>query len=229
MTLKETLRMIHDLFQDEEFRRMIYAFSQTIHGLLQNERIVRSCQTKGWLPYYKVPFEQILVRSGNDDSILEAEIDRYYKSHSKDILDSISAAVDSYRVDEEAKETLVEALKAHEYGLYRCPPRLLLPEIERVVNKYLLKASNEVPVNKGRIEAGLQDKYLEDVVDEAFDLDIFGVFINHLFERFDSQDAAAATNIPNRAGVTHGWQTYSSAQASMNAIVCTDYLYRILP
>ena len=200
-----------------------------LYGLVLSKEIADSCEAAGWLPFYDAPFVQLLEKSGGDSELLKDEINNYYLASGDSIVMKISAAVDSYQVDREAKETFREALKAHEHGLYRCPPRVLLPEIERIVNVHLLKTQHNTPLNRERIEKGLQNKYIEDLVEEAFDLDLFKVFIDYLFERFDKLGATANANIPNRAAATHGWQQYSTQQASMNAIICADYLYRILP
>ena len=87
----------------------------------------------GWIPHRTTPFE--LVSEHLDEDGLEAtrrSLLAHYSDNWREVRVGIEAQLSTYRIDDEAKATLREALDGHEVAHYRSVCRLLFPEIERL-------------------------------------------------------------------------------------------------
>ncbi|HVU11776.1 MAG TPA: hypothetical protein VHD90_10870, partial [Phototrophicaceae bacterium] len=122
------------------------AFSRTMRSLFEvlrptfeaigNERNKAGLvEGSGWLPHHTTPFAQ-MSDVGTPEQVRE-ELSAFYRSNWDVVRAALTDAVSRIDVDVEAKETFEEALRAHERGDYRCAPRLLYPEIERVARQKL--------------------------------------------------------------------------------------------
>ena len=186
-------------------------------------------ETSGWLPYRTVPFAQYVHESGGDLSVTSARVETYYLENSQSVLADIECKLTAYHVDDEAKATLREALRAHAYNLYRCSPRLLLPEIERIIRQDWFGVEGIATMGLKRFTAEVDEKYLNDfVLEGSYELVLFNQLINHLFSRVNDIVQVQEEPTPNRHAAAHGWVAYASPKNSLNAIICADYAYRLV-
>ena len=197
--------------------------------LVLSSRIARVTEVSGWLPYRTVPYGRFHQECGGEVNALSVRVSCYYKCHSQIILQDINSQLMRYAVDEEAKATLREALKAHEHSLYRCVCRVLMPEIERVVREDWLGIEKIGSLSQQCIEKKVDRHYLEDfIMDGPADFVLFGHFIEDLFVWVKNRRQVQRQSTVNRHAASHGWTAYSSMQYSLNTIICADYIFRMV-
>ena len=182
-------------------------------------------EASGWLPYHTVPMEEFFGQAEGGFEAVGERADAYYTTHAIDIVRDVESKIASYKVDDEAKATLSEALQAHEHGLYRASCRVLLPELERVIRQDWLGIEGVRPLTQRDLTASVESwkHRLEDFPEETGDLVLFGWIHSYVFARFETLETRLA---PNRHAAAHGWEVYASEQDSLNTIICTDYVYR---
>ena len=199
-----------------------------IQAFIIYDGIAKAREATGWLPYRTVPFAQYFRECGEDTHKLTAQISNYYENYGSIIVQDIASQLLEYDIDEEARSALQEALCAHEYGLFRCACRVLLPEIERVIREDWIKIQGLKTLSQPLLEKEINKRALSDfVLNGPVDLVLFGPFAEHLFAWVNNRADVEQESIPNRHAVTHAWVPYSSKQSSLNAIICTDYIYRL--
>lgn len=185
-------------------------------------------ESSGWLPYRTAPFQVQFLKHPRDRDEAHSRLRDYYARSSSEILRDIETRTEGYDIDTEAVAVMREATQAHRERLYRCVYRVLLPEMERVIRADLLQIEKLIPINKKRIRAGLQQQHLEDVViDFPHDLILFRILHKHLFVPVRETSLTDAS-VPNRHAGTHGWLAYSTMKEALNAIICADYVFRLL-
>ena len=193
--------------------------------LLVSLAIADASEKSGWLPYRTVPLEQLFA--DGDMDAFAYRMDSHYRAHGMDIVRDVGSTMTTYDVDAEARATLAEALKAHEYGLYRSCCRVLLPELERVLREDWLR-NKPVPLSPKALITKVNQYELHDYILDKCGLVLFGKIFTHLFERFEHLDAPQHDMTPNRHAATHGWAVYSTEQHSLNTIICADYVFRMV-
>ena len=185
-------------------------------------------ETTGWLPYRTTPFQLHFLKRPKDRNEAHSCLSNYYEDSSSEILQDIETRMEGYDIDSEAMAVLKEAAHAHREGLYRSVGRVLLPEMERVIRADWLQIEKLIPVSEKHIREGLQQQRLEDVVfDFPHDLVLFRIFHKHLFVPVHKTSPGDAS-VPNRHAGTHGWMAYSSMKDALNAIICADYVFRLV-
>lgn len=200
-----------------------------VQAVVLSDRIAEASKVSGWLPFRNVPYAQYHRESEGEMDAFSVRVSCYYHNHSQDILRDIDSQLLKCDVDEEAKATLQEALKAHEYGLYRCVCRVLLPEIERVIREDWLGIERIEPLKQRSIEKGIDRHHLEDfILDSPADVVLFGHFLEDLFVWVKDRKQVQLRYTANRHAATHAWVSYSSMQYSLNTILCADYIFRMV-
>ena len=207
----------------------------------------------GWVPHYTTPFGDI-AECGDDMTAVRSSLRDYYKSNWQSVRREIESRLADYKVDSQAKETLCEALDAHEAGFYRCVSRVLFPEIERMFRIELFedKIGNirAEEMIKGLVagESELaKDKYIEDFTPNGiYELALFECLIKVLKEKDEIDNTTSILGIytsvkteeerervkqdpvPNRHAAMHGLVDYSTPQNSLNMIFVADYIFQII-
>ena len=88
----------------------------------------------GWVVHHSLPID--LLDNVHDDDLDEA-IMAHYRATWSDFRRETELDTHGYLVDQDTKETVIQALQAHQIGLYRLVPRTLMAEIERVIRLQL--------------------------------------------------------------------------------------------
>ena len=199
-----------------------------VAGIVYYDHIATFYETSGWLPYRTVPFRLHFVEHPKARSEAYPSIRKYYEDSSREILQDIETRVEGYEMDTEAVAVMEEAIQAHRAGLYRSVCRVLLPEIERVIRTDLLHISELISINQQDIRKRLEQQHLRDVViDSPHDFVLFGIFYKHLFAPVKNNKPGNQF-VPNRHAGVHGWTAYSSRKQALNAIICADYVFRLV-
>ena len=175
--------------------------------------------------HHSLPID--LLDNVHDDDLDEA-IMAHYRAKWSDFRRETELDTNEYLVDQDTKETVIQALQAHESGLYRLVSRTLMAEIERVIRVQL----------RGKIvDRGLNVK--ETILSEVDDLPMssfhdltsstmqYEAFEGHLYEQIDDENDRsrfADNPIPNRHAALHGLVPYSSEKSSLNSIFLMDFV-----
>ncbi len=206
----------------------VYDLLEALKRLYALHGIAESSERSGWLPYHTVPFQRYVGECGHDLECLTQKFSDYYRNSSSDVIQDIRSTVSKYDVDEEAKATILEALEAHEHGLYRSCCRVLLPEIERVLREDWLGIEVIRPLGQKALMDKVNQYHLPDFLLDKESFVLFGKFFTHLFEWFEDLVDPKNDSTPSRHGATHGWVSYSTEKHSMNTIICADYVFRLV-
>ena len=133
-----------------------------------------------------------------------------------------------YLVDRDTKETVIQALEAHENGLYRLVSPTLMAEIERVVRLQLKGNIMERHPNvKKTILSEVDELPMSSFHDLTSSIMQYEALEGHLYERIkDETDRVrfADNLIPNRHAALHGLVPYSSEKSSLNSIFLIDFV-----
>ena len=185
-----------------------------------------------WLPHYTTPFH--LVDFQTDAAGLVAMLERYYAENWDQVRAAFEARLLGLPIDDEAKATFREALDAHGMGLYRVAPRLLFPEIERIVREEYFggKLGIYTSLKEARTavgQLGFSELQQEDG-DPVFAQ--FRRFYSHLYENVGTAERVAELSldaVPNRHAALHGLVTYKSLQTSLNALIMAEFMFHAVP
>ena len=178
----------------------------------------------GWLPHPSVPY-WLVEGCGDDFALLDARVSEYYRTRWSEIRDEMESGLAEYHIDDEARATFREALIAHESGLYRGICRSLFPEIERIIDA----GHRAEPMIEKLLGSG---DPTDRQVRELFDRVMLERIRRHAYVRVGTEDQRERFErdpVPNRHAAIHGRVAYSTHKHSMNMLILTDYVFRILP
>jgi hypothetical protein len=222
----------------EDLRRLTEAWQATTRPLAERLRWVREqsdqcdrLERAGWLPHRTSPFH--LLQDGEaGDGKLDRRVQSYYEEAWPEVASGLREGIEACRFDQEAKDCFSEALAAHGAGLYRCAPRLLFPEIERVARIELHGGSLEGMASQRRLVASIGHLTPAEMSSTGVTgLRFYGKLTQHLYQPVRDEDrvaAAAADPVPNRHAAIHGIVPYTSAKSSLNAVFVADYLLQAI-
>ena len=229
--MAKSLRPILEL--GERLQKQMEAIGQAFEPLrprlawwAKEDAKCKRLEKAGWLPHATSP--EIEDESLGEDAV-SSIVEAHYRENWHAVKGAFLNAVLEYEIDDEAKETFREALLAHEARLYRCSPRLLFPEIERV--------------SCAEIHAGAMDKIasqatLREAIGgltpaEMASAGVYGIrlyfklskhFYAHIKDTESLAQVLSDPTVPNRHATVHGYASYSSFQSSINALILTDFL-----
>ena len=208
----------------QTLKKLAESAAPLIKTLQRWDRAAGALNKVGWLPYYSVPFHHI-EECVDDLPILDSRLDNYYLTHWNEIRNDMESRLADCHIDDEAAATFCEALAAHEAGYYRCVCRVLFPEIERMIQR-IPSTCKRMPekLNTTAISMDITFK-------QPFDYVLFGYLVHHVYQHVPENDREGFKQnpIPNRHAAMHGMVVYSAHKNSMNMLILTDYVFRILP
>jgi hypothetical protein len=136
-----------------------------------------------------------------------------------------------YNIDQESKETFLEALDAHEAGLFRCGCRVLFPEVERLSRIELLGNALPSKASQKDLRGVAGDLTMSETEPGGrFALDLYRKLEKHLYANVESTTLIQyeQDSVPNRHAALHGLVAYRTAQNSLNTIIMTDYIFQVI-
>ena len=179
----------------------------------------------GWVVHHSLPID--LLDSVHDDDLDDA-IMAYYKATWTDFRRETELDTHEYLVDQDTKETVIQALQAHESGLYRLVSPTLMAEIERVVRLQLKgNVMERQPNVKETILSEVDELPMSSFHDLTSSIMQYDALEGHLYEHIkDETDRGrfADNSIPNRHAALHGLVPYSSEKSSLNSIFLMDFV-----
>jgi hypothetical protein len=228
LPVQEAIKNI-SVFQ-EALKIHLGPIAEVARQLAINHKRCHMLEEVGWLPHDTTPFN--LIDECGDN--LKDLIGTYYKENWADIRSKLEKRILSFDLDEEAKATFLEALDAHEKGLYRSVCRLLFPEIERVARIELCDESQAFkPIASQHDLRELAGKLsITDIQSQGYYVfTLYEKLSDHLYAKVDSDiilKKMEVDAVPNRHASLHGRVVYSSMQNSLNTILITDYIFQII-
>ena len=205
----------------EATRSMAQALMPLFEGFAIYAIAAKGSEDHGLLPHYSVPFHEF-VGSG-------ITYHQFYAKHESTIVAAVESRLDEYDVDDEDRETLREAIQIHKSSNYRLVCPALIPRIEKVLREEWLLEKEVAVLREKSIQQNLEHYYLDDfVVDGPADIVLFGGLAKGLFSYVKDKQQLQDTLLPNRHAASHGWADYADKQSSLNAIIYTDYFFRVI-
>lgn len=204
------------------------ALGQPFEELLHSATVSKACKASGWLPYRTVPFRALEQECAGNQTQLRILISRYYETHAEEILLEIIRETASYEVPEESKDSLLQAIEAHQRGLDRCVCPTLLPVIERTLRDDWLQEPKAKVLRHNEL-SDIIGKYPSSIFATAsrYDHLLARHLRSELFQFFDVEADRCNDSFPNRNAALHGWKNYSSKRSSLNIIILTDHVFRV--
>lgn len=205
--------------------------SKLLAELAIKERQYERVYEAGWLPHHTTPLQ--LIAEDHDEGRIRELLRAHYAADWEQVRSTFEVELNAYDLDCEAKGCFREALDAHEGRRYRTPPKLLFPEIERVVREELYGgdvASALTSQQELRAAAGTLAPF-ELGKNSVGGLRLFKKFEQHLYAHVKTPDEIAdarADPVPNRHAALHGVVVYSSMQSSLNALIMTDFIFAVV-
>lgn len=207
------------------------ALTPAIEKYLKHEERCKRLERAGWLPHPASPWHLLNDESLDDDSLNEA-VEAYYAQNWQVVKASIERAIDGYAIDDEAKATFRDALAAHEIGLYRCVPRTLFPEIERVSRAELHDGAMDKIASQPKLQEAMGNLCPSDLARDGISgLRLYRKLVEHLYASMPTPErvaAIAAEPVPNRHAAVHGYVPYNTARHSVNALIIAEYLFHAI-
>lgn len=200
----------------------------TLYGHVKKGELIEEA---GWLPHYTSPFDKIAVE--DDPARVSALLEQHYTENWTDVKAQFVSKLATYDVDDEAKETFLEALELHEIGHYRPVVRLLFPEIERAARKELFPDWNKSLTSLKELrEAAGHNLGLSTFGSIEYSWHLFKRVSEHLYEyvNLDPSSVAKYENdpVPNRHASLHGVVVYKKVNNSLNAIIMAEMMFLIV-
>ena len=200
------------------------AAAPRMKAFVEWNRTVDALNKVGWLPYHSAPFRYV-EECGDDPVRLDSCFSDYYLTQWNEVRSDMTSRLADYAIDDEARATFREALSAHEAGHYRCVCRVLFPEIERMIG------AGRVGSNRMLKEFTGKGSLVDYAFREQFGYVLFGRLVKHAYEQVHEHNRREFERnpVPNRHAAMHGLVPYSTHKHSMNMLILTDYVFRILP
>lgn len=201
---------------------------EKIEWLRRDEARCDAIEVTGWMAHPSSPFRLVEENERAGDDLVQA-VEDYYREEWDSVAAGMQSRVDACLIDDEAKATFAEALAAHGAGFFRCAPRLLFPELERVARKELHGGA----MNKMASQIGLQEAVgsltpMQMAWSGTAGLRFYRKLTEHMYANLRDEDAVrtiAADPVPNRHATVHGYVSYAAPYASFNAMAGTEYLF----
>ena len=181
----------------------------------------------GWFPHSTFPTH--LLSYGYDDEEFDKAVLTHYRTNWPMVRRKIEDELSLCHVDDNAKESLRQALTAHENGLYRIVPPSLFSFIEGAVRVCLydnrvgnFSVKHQLASELGSLPATVLPYGALGVV-------AYSQLSQHLYESIQTNSARERfllAPLPNRHATVHGLVVYSSEKSSLNTIFVAIYVFR---
>ena len=183
----------------------------------------------GWIVHRSLPTS--LLEDTSEEDLDEAILTHYREQWSQVRID-IELATKRCLIDEDSKETMHQALTAHEHKLYRLVPRAMVTEIDRATRVQLHKKIVDTGLNvKKTILNELDELPVSSFYDFRSTLIQYEIIANHLYEQIpddNKRSQVAESAIPNRHAAVHGLVPYATEKSSLNSLFLADFVFGVI-
>lgn len=211
-----------------ELQKSIAPLAGLFSAMARTSAECQAIEDAGWLPHYTTPFD---VLAGAEAEDFDQLISTHYRVQWVEVKAAFMARLAASPLDAEAKAAFVDALAAHEAGMYRATSRILFPEIERVARKEFHGLSKG-QTSQRALKKAAENLALSDVEPGGmYAFRLFEKLFDHLYARTETPDELAEVAldpVPNRHAALHGFLPYDTAKNSINMLVMADFLFQVI-
>lgn len=215
----------------KQLKETVAPFAESVWRTAVIDQQCGRLEALGWLPHTNSPFN-LVEEEITDTEATDRKIETYYREGWVQLGTKLVNGIVACDLDQEAKDTFAEAVTAHGAGLYRCAPRLLFPEIERVSRKEIYGGALSKMASQKRLVDAIGGLGLSEVSSiGVVGLRFYRKLTEHLYINVLNDTAVIALMadpVPNRHASLHGIIPYNSPKSSINAILVADYLLRAI-
>ena len=212
----------------EWWGNMLSGFVVPFAYLSAAQSVAASCC---WLPYRTISVNEMVKMPDRAKDEWDAYFSHYHRDNWPNIRGRMTESVLHYDIDDETKEAFREALAAHDYKLYRCPPCVLFPALEREMRKHFADPGKKEAFKK-KLVAWASAVHLPcGTGSHPFGHVIFSKLVRHVYESpntKEDKERYRPDSTPMRHMLMHGHMAYNTYKSSMNMLVLADYVFEIL-
>lgn len=171
-------------------------------------------------------YQDILEKSGEDNETLDRCISEFYSENWPIIGSVLRSEFSTYSLDELSKSAFCTALTLHGENKYDIVPRILFPEIERVMRIKLFNNSQDRISSTDMIDKFGKKYSLREVTRRspiAHHI-LFGELIHWVFASQQARGAAKTHCVPNRHEVIHGLDITLTFKDSVNMLLFSFFI-----
>ena len=175
-------------------------------------------------------YQNILEKSGEDHETLDWCISEFYSANWPRIGSSLMSEFSTYSLDELSKSAFCDALTFHEEGKYDLVPRILFPEIERVMRIKLFKNSQDRISCTAMIDKFGNEYSWREVTGRnpiAHHI-LFGEFMHWVFAGQKERGTVKTHCVPNRHEVIHGLDIALTFKDSVNMLLFAFFIMGVM-
>jgi hypothetical protein len=175
----------------------------------------------GWIPHRLLPLGK-LVGTEMDPSAISEAVSAYVANNRPRIYATLRESFTSHAIEPYTCQVCLDAVTAHENGLFRLVVPSIFPEIERCARTALkLRAAHGKKIIE-RLVTQIE-KLTPIGPDAIMMLEILDLLESHIYESVRSEDDAERLRaIPNRHGYQHGWSRSETSRDGLNALFLAD-------
>ena len=226
-------------------RDNINSWAISVMKFLRNTQLDDIIMQSGWLPHYTLPesvYQGLWQALDDPTNASEEELKQisnsmlsFYQEHWVDARSTIQASIQLNAPDKESLEVVVEALNAHEQGLYRCVCSVLFPTIERAMritaspdsqDHVQYWGNNKIKDFVGRVRSGYPGRWFDVVYNSLKESPSSGIY----GRMQEDKDLLHYENtfVPNRHAVAHAYRSYDQCEHSLNMIFLVDFMFHFI-
>ncbi|PZP83528.1 MAG: hypothetical protein DI582_10835 [Azospirillum brasilense] len=227
----EAWRNINEPFDRiaRELRQFAEPFRPLLKEIQRMDKHRQRMEKAGWLPHTTTPFDRLEETDEQDDAVM---LEAYYRENWQEVKQAFLESLQEQDIDNQAKAVFVQALEAHGHGLYSLIARALFPEIERVARIELHRdeAMAVVTSQKTLREKAKTLTLSDHGLMGYWDYELYKA-LNHIYDYCNTVEHASAfalLPVPNRHATIHGHVVYDTLCSSMNALIVTDFVFRLI-
>ena len=175
-------------------------------------------------------YQNILKNSGEDHETLDRSISEFYSANWPRIDSSLRSEFSTYSLDELSKSAFCEALTLHGAGKYDLVPRILFPEIERVMRVKLFNNSQGTIGSTAMIyKLGNKYSWWEVMWRNPIAHHIlFGELMHWVFANQKKRGTVTTHCVPNRHEVIHGLDITLTFKDSVNMLLFSFFIMGVM-
>ncbi len=188
----------------------------------------------GWLLHPRISefdeYHFILTMAGDPRAPLAECISWFYSENWLKIGLDLKWEFLRYSLDDLSKSTFCAALKFHEEGKYDLVPRILFPEIERVMRIRLFNNCQSTIKSRDMIKKFCNGYSVRKVIgrNPIAHYTLFCELIHWVFASQKERDTAKTHCVPNRHEVVHGLDIALTFKDSVNMLLFASFIMGVM-
>ena len=175
-------------------------------------------------------YQNILNKSGEDHETLDRCLSEFYSVNWPRIDSNLRSEFSTYSLDELSKSAFCAALTLHGEGKYDLAPRILFPEIERVMRIKLFNNSQGTIRSTAMVDKFGNEYSWREVTGRspiAHHI-LFGELVHWVFAGQQKRGTVKTHCVPNRHEVIHGLDITLTFKDSVNMLLFSFFIMGVM-